>query len=183
MLKMSDSELQNYIDNKDTFRKEAVSAAIRELKKRNSDFEELEVSSEREVPVEISSVAVEDSSVLLYSSKFILLFGVLFSVFGGGILMAMNFVRINKKESAYKVILYSLLYAVLQVMLLEYFNITSPFVSLPLSFCGIYLLEEYIWKKEIPSNLKYEKRDVWKPIIVGMLIVLPLAIILARSGG
>ena len=187
MSKMSDEELQKYTDNRNHFQEEAVMAAIWELERRGSTIENVEIEDSEVEEIEETSDFADlkevKGEITLYSPKFIFIFGVLFSVFGAGILMAMNFASLDKKNCATKVIIYSLIYSLLQVMLFELLDVTSPFVSMATSVLGVYLLDEFVWKKEIPGDLKYVKRAVWKPILIGFIIILPFVLLIIQSGG
>ena len=110
----SDSELQNYIDNKTHFQEDAVLAAIWELEKRNKAGEnskkvKLEIEQERKDSIE--KIEKQDPNItddinapILYHSRFILIFGAILSVFASSILMALNFAQIDKKKMAWLVV-------------------------------------------------------------------------------
>lgn len=193
MGRMSNDELKNYLDNKDDFREDAVIAAILELEKRGFSNEKTE-----ELKLELNAIATVsdqeenidepfDSSSFsgtptLYSTKFIFIFGALFSVFGGGILMALNFLELKNKKGARMAVVASLGYTIFLIYLFEFLGVANAIVSLFTSVLGIYLLYQFLWKKEFPIDFEYKEKDVWKPVIIGIILMLPLAYILVKSG-
>jgi hypothetical protein len=193
MISKSDDELKNYIENRDHFQEDAVLAAILELEKRGlkiegseklkqelSDFknnEEDTINNPPEFQSNNSNVVPE-----LYSKKFIFIFGVLFSVFGGGVLMALNFLTLNNKKAARITILASITYSVSLVFLFEVIGTTNPIISILSSILGIYLLDQYVWKKENPEPIKHIEKGTLKPIIIGLLIAIPITYLLIISG-
>lgn len=192
MIKKTDEALKNYVLQKDHFHEEAVLAAIWELEKRGIVVENMEqikqeytsiIDDKKHIYEPISSETfVEINTPTLYSTRFIYIFGVLFSVFGGGILMALNFMWLKNKKAAINTILASLGYSFVLTLVIEALGIQNLFISLIASVLGIYLLHYFIWNKEVPSTLNYKERDIWKPIIIGLLIAMPLAYLLLISG-
>ena len=192
MAKLSIDELKNYVKNKDDFQDYAVLTAILELEKRrnnieNSEQNKLEIettkveTTEIDEPIELNTTTIKETP-LLYSTQFIFIFGALFSVFGGGILMAMNLFQLKKIKAAKLALFGSLAYTVLLIMLFDVLGVTNALISLSTSLLGIFLLEQYIWKKEIPNEISYKKRDVWKPVGIGLLIAIPIAIYMVMTG-
>ena len=188
MVKMTKSELMNYIDNHADFQEEAVLSAILELEKRG--FAKDSVSNlKKELTLKTKSTTKQEPATvkgsdlpILYTSKYIMIFGVLVSVFGAGILMALNFVQINKKRVARDVVIASLLYSFLQSYIFDYLNIHFSLLSLPVNLLGVYLLEIYFWKKQVPADIKYNKRNIWNPILIVLLISLPLVYVMFKTG-
>lgn len=181
MINKTDDELRIIIDKRSQFQKEAVLAAIWELEKRNKadseikDIESQLLFKEDNFPEKAEVKEQKDSSItddpnapLLFTSKYIVFYGGLFSVFAGGILMAMNFSRLNKVGMVWLTIITALSYSVIQVIILEKLNISS--LAVPLSFLGMYLLEAILWKNKVPKDLKYRKRNIWVSLTIGLLI-------------
>jgi len=209
MTKMSDTELKKYVDNKDEFQDYAVLAAVLELEKRGVSVEngaqikqeisEVEVV-EKEVigePIEFESTA-STTTPELYSTQSIFIFGALFSVFGGGILMLLNLFQLNKRNSGWYVIIGSIIYSFSLSYIYSLLNIsdkvsitnlvtiddvfTALFISVISNLFGIYLLYHFIWKKEVPSNLNYRKKAIWKPILIILAINIAAGLLLMGSG-
>lgn len=194
MAQMPDAELKNYVDNKDDFQDYAVLTAILELEKRGIEVEGcekikeefLEAKSE-EAPTNFAQPEPQKTASYsglpeLYSTRFIFIFGALFSVFGGGILMALNFLTLNNKKAARTTVLASLGYSVALVFLFDALGVTNALISLSTSILGVYLLDQFIWKKENPKAIEHKEKSILKPIIIGVLIAIPLAYLMIISG-
>ena len=210
MSKMSDSELKNYTDNKDHFQEYAVLSAVLELEKRgvvveNSDqikqdakaIETIE-TAKIDTPLETSNTHSKETPSL-YSTQSIFIFGALFSVFGGSVLMVLNLFQLNKKNSGWYVIIGTFIYSFSLSYIYTFLNITDKvsltnlasfsdlftafIISLVSNLLGIYLLYYFIWKKEVPEDLNYKKKAIWKPVIIILAINLIAAIMLIASGG
>ncbi len=187
MHQKSVSELQNYIKNRINYQEDAVIAAIWELENRNEIYPEMQVlKKELEAlnnKVNVEPKMVEAKSVALYSFNFIFLFGILFSVFAGSILIGLNLIQLKNKSRARLAIFSGLIYSFIQVYLIEYFKITSPFVSVFTSLLGIYMLNYYFLKPELKPDEIYLPQSTWQPLLIGIAIALPIAYFIMKSGG
>jgi len=183
----SDKELQDYIDNKDDFKEEAVLAAILELEKRGIKNDNLSVIKAELKSFEseniVASKTIENKTIELYSFYFILLFGILFSVFAGSILIYLNLIQLKNIARSKMAVLAGLSYSFLQVYLIDTFKITSPFISVFSSLLGIYLLYNYFIKSELKPDVEYKARSNWQPLLIGFLISLPIAYFVMKSMG
>lgn len=209
MAKMSDAELKNYIQNKDDYQDYAVLTAVLELEKRGVSVENAEILKEKlaEKPTvenEVITAPIEvisSSSTItpaLYSTQSIFIFGALFSVFGGSILMVLNLFQLNKKNSGWYVIIGAVIYSFALSYIYTFLNITDKvaitnmasfedlftalLISLVSNVLGVYLLYHFIWKKEMPTESNYQKRSITKPILIILAINFLAAIILMSSG-
>jgi len=193
MLSKSDDELQNYIENQDHFQEDAVLAAILELEKRGRKIEgsekikqELtELKSKEEITRNNEPNFQPNNSNEIpefYGKRFIFIFGVLFSVFGAGVLMALNFLTLNNKKAARLTILSSITYTISLIFLMGAIEVTNPIISITINILGVYLLYEYIWKKENPETIKHVEKSVFKPLIIGLLVAIPLTYLMIITG-
>jgi len=180
----SESELLEYYHHHSDYQEAAVLAALWELEKRGlakpdilnlkSDLETRKVEKQEPTQKTITT------NVALYSSNFILLFGVLFSVFAAGILVSLNFRELKKVKLARIFLLSGLAYSFLQMIVFSQFKTTSPLISVATSLLGVYLLNYYS-AKEMPEDVKSTPRNIWYPIMIAVLISLPVAYILMKS--
>ncbi len=183
---MTDNKLQNYIDNKSQFEDDAVLAAVWEFEKRNKagdDIKNIELQIEKKRIDENerldkikkkSNVTDDPNAPILYHLKFVLFFGAFFSVFAGSILMALNFTRLERKKEAWLVVLSGLIYSTVQMLVLSQVEIYTAGLTMAISLLGMYLLETVFWKKQVPADLKFRKRNVWGAIIIGFTSLIPL---------
>jgi len=186
----SDVELLEYVNHHTDYQEEAVLAAIWELEERGaiskiiSDLknvlsDKIEVA---ETPNTTTSFE-NDRTPLIYSSNFILIFGVLFSVFGAGILIALNFMQLKKVKLARLFLFAGLGYLLFQMFVFGIFiKTTSPLISVASSLLGVYMLNFYS-AKEMPKDLKSTPRNIWNPIVIAILVSLPLAFIVVKMSG
>jgi len=216
MARLSDAELKKYVDNKDDFQHYAVLTAILELEKRgitveNSDIikqelAEIKASETAKIiePIEQfasqSTVQIDTNTETpaLYSTQAIFIFGALFSVFGGGILMALNLFQLNKKNSGWLVLLGAFSYSFALNYIYTFLNIADKvsitnfitasdiiyalIISIVSSLIGVFILYKLIWEKEKPLNAAYPKRGIIKPILIILLINLVAGLVLMSSG-
>ena len=194
MLSKTVAELYKYVDEKDRFQEGAVLAAARELLKRGETREDLsDVIYEMEVffleqkgivDVEDSEPDVNENNIpVIYHPRFIRIFGVLFSVFAGSILMAMNLSRLHKEKMARQTVLAGLAYSIVQGTIFYKFNIQVTGLTLIVSLIGMNVLEFFIWNKQVPVNMKFRNRNVWVPLLVGVLVLIPLVYYVVSTGG
>jgi Tol biopolymer transport system component len=192
MILKTEDELRDYIDNQDHFQEEAVLAAIWELEKRGIPIENSAQIKEEitanipEISMETATAPIENTKQTetpeLYSTQFILIFG-LFSLLGGGILMALNFMQLKNVKAARLVVIVAVIYSLLTGIALQSFGITNMFISLAVSMLGIYLLYDFVYKKEFPKDLKnYTPRNIWTPILILLALSIPLLYLLSATG-
>jgi hypothetical protein len=216
MAKLTNAELKNYLENKEDFQDYAVLAALLELEKRgivveNSDeikkelneikeskAVEIEPTIEEAIQNDASAIATDVALPALYSTQSIFIFGALFSVFGGGILMALNLFQLNKKNSGWLVIMGAILYSYLlsyiytalniadKVTITNLISVQDIFIALLISVVsslfGVFLLYKLVWEKEKPSSSNYEKKGILKPVFIILAINLVIGLILLSSG-
>ena len=195
MILKTDDELSDYIDNKDHFQEEAVLAAIYELENRGIVIENSaqikeeitanipEISVKAEATSDNKPNAQQTETPQLYSTQFILIFGV-FTLLGGGILMALNLMQLKNVKAARFVVIATVVYSLLTAILLQAFGITNMFISLAVSVLGIYLLYDLVYKKEFPKEVKnFTPRNIWIPILVLLALSIPMLYLLYATGG
>ncbi len=180
----TEPELLEYFHHHSDYQEEAVLAALWEIEKRGlatsdilslkNDFEAREVKKPQATP------NIVNESIELYTSNFILFFGVLFSVFAAGILVSLNFRQLKKLKLARIFLLSGLAYSFLQMVIFSQFKTTSPLISVATSLLGVYLLNYYS-AKEMPEDVASTPRNVWYPILIAILITLPVAYIIMKS--
>ncbi len=189
MASKSDAELLEYTQNVDKYREEAIVAAISELEDRGITKEEFDVLKKElsevisnkypekfSVSEEVETKSDQNNLPLLYTPVFIRVFGLLFSVFGGGILMAMNFSKLGRKDLVGKVVIVALLYSLLQGIIVSMVGPQGNFLSIPISFGGLLLLENMFWKKHVNNVQPFMKRNFLPPLIIGLSIAAMFAI-------
>lgn len=180
----STSHLKSLLNNND-YQKDAQLAALWELERRGEasidDFPVEEHIKEQNKELERISqdpnVTDDPSAPLLYHPGFVLIYGILFSVFLGGILLAINLSAIKKYSLVWGVLISSFVYTVAVIIILNLIgNNTS--LGVITSIAGMYLIEMIFWSKKVDKSLKFRKRSIWGPMIFGIIIYIPLVILI-----
>ena len=125
--------------------------------------------------------AIPKSNPKIYSGTAIRAFSVIFTSIFGGVLLMQNLKDIGKKKEANYVLLGSMLYTAASIIIT---NIPAkPITALTLicNITGGYILSEYYYKKYFPNYNLYEKKKIWKPLIISILITIPFIFALVYS--
>lgn len=169
MMDKSDEELKAIVGSENEYSREAVMAAQWEIERRERVV--LEVVEER-IKEEQEAIGKTKSEAppKVYSELFLIIFGVLFSVVGSGILIAMNLLQINRRQQAVFAVLFSFSFIIIQGVLLVSTGAIAPFISIPTSMLGVILIQRMIWEKEYPKGLPIVKRSPWLPLVIGIVL-------------
>ena len=185
MSKMSDYELNGYIENRKNYTKEAVESAMLELKNRGREFSEEETSEilkqfnkkkieNRESYTENSgwkkNVVIDKDAPEFYSEKAIYMFSVIFSIIFGSILMAINLRKTENKKGVFEVLGFGVLFFALQIYLLSMIPRNTMF-TLVFSGVGALILNYFFWRKYIGQDTKYRAKPIWIPLIIGIVLL------------
>ena len=174
MLKKPTNELVRIAKENGKEPEEKVSAAILELKNRGFDTTDysqiIEISKKNEPKL-------DENSPTLYSDKVIYVFSVLFTVLFGGILFAINLKEIGNKKGIAPSVIFSLLYTVLSIYILDLINASSG-IGLIFSGIGALILNKIFWNKYIGKDIAYHKKSFVKPLIIALIIFTPLIILI-----
>ena len=173
MSKKETAELAEVIRNKNSELEEKVNAALNELKIRG-----IETENYKEI-IKTTKKAVQEpdeNSPTLYSDKVILTFSILFSVIFGGILLAINLKKVDKKKGIMPVIIFSVLYTALSIYILNLVNSGSS-GTLITGAIGALILNELFWKKYIGKGIVYHRKSFVKPLIIALIIFIPYTIL------
>lgn len=106
----------------------------------------------------------------IYSKRVIYVFSVFFSSIFGGVLLMQNLKDIGKRKEANIVLLVSVLLAVATVVIANFIKGRS--VALICNTGSAALLTEYFYRKYFPDDADYDKKKIWKPLIIGLAITI-----------
>ncbi len=109
----------------------------------------------------------------LYSQTVILAFTIFFSPLFGGIMLAMNVWRVNKK-AVWQVILFSLVFTTFAGYITYYILPPGSFAAILIRIGGALILSELLWNHLIGKGYKYDKRKIIIPLIIALLITIPI---------
>lgn len=119
----------------------------------------------------------------LYSKRAIRLFSIFFSTLAGGILLRQNLKDVGNDRAASTVLTFSILFTIGISVLANYIpgKAATP-IGFLLNVIGSFILNEYFFEKLIPESDSYEKKPVWKPLII-WLAICTVVIFIILSGG
>ncbi|WP_428328947.1 hypothetical protein [Mucilaginibacter sp.] len=182
----SDEELQDYINNREKYLPETIELSVAELQARGIEFtdEELKVIDEdmqarrqlAETPsndlnffrYDQKNNQIEDPEApSYYSKRAIYIFSILFSVFFGSIMLAMNVAKRQSTAKALLVVLFGLGVTAATIILGEEFNLPTS-SGIFISIIGAYAMNAIFWKNYIGNNALYRLRPIWTPLAIGL---------------
>lgn len=194
----SDAELRQYVVGRAQYREEAVLAALTELTNRGQPHADTDairaellpiVAEHQQAALVTQQAAEEEANPLaepaavagppLYSPIAIALFSFLFSFLAGGILFTINLFRLEEKGRAWRMLLFTFLYLVAIVVILNWLLLALGNQAQAFVFASnivailAYLL--YFWPRYIGER-SYVSRQ-WLP---ALLVCLGLVWLLAR---
>lgn len=169
MMTKSIEELKSIVNSGNDYNSDAVLAAQCELERRERvAIEEAAESMEVQKQEGIKSEVADTPKV--FSEMFLVVFGVLFSVVGSGILIAINLLQIKRRQQAVFALLFSVTFVVIQGVVLASLGAVAPFISIPTSILGVILIQRLIWEKEYPKGLPVVKRSPWFALAIGIVV-------------
>ncbi len=124
---------------------------------------------------------MENNLPKIYSSKAILGFSVFMSSLFGGILLYINLRNLKKYKEANIVLVISII-----LTLLTYFVMSIPenpksSLAYLCGFIGGGILSYFLFPKYIPNEEDFPKKQIWKPLIIAVLIVIVLVSLIIFS--
>ena len=132
---------------------------------------------------EISTLGEEldlDSEInpKIYSKRAIWGFSFFFTSIFGGVLLMQNLRDIDRKKEANIVLLFSIVYTALTIYIVNIPENPTSSLSYLCNIIGGLILSEYFYKKYFPNDEPYEKKKIWKPLIISILISIPFILAL-----
>jgi hypothetical protein len=182
MLKKSSAALVDILEDKDTYTDEAIQAVIWELENRNiiekGSIIHNPVLLEKDILVEekeiedIPVASIEELAIpTLYSKRAIQGFTIFFSTLFGAVLLMSNLKKLNKPRARMEVFVFGIGYTFLTILLLNYLPKTF-FLTMVFNLIGYAVLVEYYWNKNLGKELKYQKKQISKPLIISFSILI-----------
>jgi thymidylate kinase len=117
----------------------------------------------------------------IYSKLAIRGFSIFFTSIFGGILLMQNLRDIGKKKEANIILLLSVLFTAASIFIVNIPAKPSTSLTYICNIIGGYILSEYFYKKYFPNDNMYEKKKIWKPLIISILITIPFIIAMIYS--
>ncbi len=110
----------------------------------------------------------------IYSRNAVRGFAIFFSAIFGGVLLMQNLDSIGKRGEGRIAFAISVGITICQVVIGMLIGQTTSSMGIIISILGASALSEFVYKKYIPNEVEYSKRRIWKPLIIGLIIFIPL---------
>lgn len=117
-----------------------------------------------------------DSDLKIYSKKAIILFSLLFASIFGAVLLMQNLKDIGKKKEANLLLFLSIIYTAITIFIVNIPDRPNTFLTYLCNFVGAMILVEFIYKRYFPDDEVIEKKTIWKPLIISILIIIPFGL-------
>jgi hypothetical protein len=117
----------------------------------------------------------------IYSKVAIRGFSIFFTTIFGGVLLMQNLRDIGKKKEANIILLASLLFTAVTIFIVNIQTKPNTSITFLCNIIGSYILSEYFYKKYFPNDSLYEKKKIWKPLIISILITIPFVVAVIYS--
>jgi len=124
---------------------------------------------------------MEEKLPKIYSKKAILGFSIFLSTLFGGVLLFQNLLDINKKKEAYLVLGLSILITIFTIFIVNIPEEPKSSLSYICGMAGGILLSYFFVPKYFPDEERYPKKALWKPLIIGAIIVVILVALMIYS--
>ncbi|MCG2612614.1 hypothetical protein LZZ90_13980 [Flavobacterium sp. SM15] len=109
----------------------------------------------------------------IYSERSVWGFSLFFTTLFGGILLMQNLKDIGKKKEANNILVMSILYSIISIIIVNIPDNTNPSLAISLNVFGGMLLSKYYFPKYFPKTENYEKKPIWKPLIISLIVAVP----------
>jgi uncharacterized membrane protein YidH (DUF202 family) len=125
---------------------------------------------------------MENNLPKIYSKRAILGFSIFLSTLFGGVLLYQNLMDAKKNKEAYIVLGVSILLTIITIIIV---NIPEEPKSSLAYLCGLgggSLLSYYFVPKYFPNEEQYQKKPIWKPLIIALIIVVIFVALIVYGG-
>jgi hypothetical protein len=133
-------------------------------------------------PLDESVTSMSEVKLKIYSKRAILGFSIFFTSIFGGVLLYQNLKDIDRKKEANIVLIFSILFTAISIYIVNIPDKPKTGLTNLCNIAGGLILTEYFFKKNFPNPDNYDKKKVWKPLIISILITIPFVIAMIYSG-
>ena len=134
-------------------------------------------------PLDEGSIITPESNPKIYSKMAIRGFSIFFTSIFGGVLLMQNLKDIGKRKEANMILLFSILFTAVSIYIVNIPEKPKSSLTMLCNLIGGYILSDYFYKKYFPTDDNYEKKKIWKPLIISILITIPFVLALIYSAG
>lgn len=190
--KLSDRELEKYIEPTSRSVSDAVKYAYEILQERGrtftlSEIEQIEAliakKKENEQVVDEGwdkGLTADVNAIELYTNTLIWMLSVIFGVLFGGALQVLNFIKIKNIKGAGITAFYSIIYVAIQLVIINYISRNYPEVSQNIFYVNFILSGIgatglfFIRQQMFPNDLQYRAKSSIVPVIASIAISIVL---------
>lgn len=190
--KLSDRELEKYIEPTSRSVSDAVKYAYEILQERGrtftlSEIEQIEAliakKKENEQVVDEGwdkGLTADVNAIELYTNTLIWMLSVIFGIFFGGALQVLNFIKIKNIKGAGITAFYSIIYVAIQLVIINYISRNYPEVSQNIFYVNFILSGIgatglfFIRQQMFPNDLQYRAKSYIIPVIASIAISIVL---------
>lgn len=105
---------------------------------------------------------------ILYSRKAIDWFSIIMAPLFGCVMLAMNIRSLDRSEGIIPVLSFGISYFLFVILINE---LVTPMIPVHLwNGIGVVFLHYRFWKRYIGDDQRFQKRSIWKPLVVAILI-------------
>jgi len=196
----SDEELRERVDNREKYLPETVEASVEELKIRGVEFSEDEdrvIAEDMQAQRDIVAAANSNSGGFnrvdkalytddpdapeYYTKRIIVIFSMLFSVFFGSIMMAVNLSKTQNAAKAVLAVLYGFAFTAVVAIIAANYNINTG-IAIISGYVGAYTMELLFWNRYIGATTVYRPKPFWIPLIIGLSLSVALIYLIIKYG-
>ncbi|HNR19350.1 MAG TPA: hypothetical protein PKN75_12040 [Bacteroidia bacterium] len=127
-------------------------------------------------PLDEGVSSAPESKPKIYSKMAIMGFSVFMSPIFGGVLLMQNLKYIGNKKAAYLILVVSVLLLLATIIIVGNSEKKTSSLTWLCNLIGGAILSEYFFKKYFSNGDEYEKKKIWKPLIISILIAIPLVL-------
>jgi len=187
----TDDQLKYYLNHVDKHTVEGVMTALAELKSRSVELpEDIDEQIENRIKQKGNSnyntvsgwkqnIVSDIDAPEYYSQTAIYVFSILFSVFFGSVMMAIN-LKNSQKEWGWP-ILFGFLFTAIFIFIGQFIPNPSTGLSLIVNAVGVAILYQIFWNKHISKNTQFRAKPIWIPLIIGILLTIPVVYFVMKS--
>lgn len=106
----------------------------------------------------------------MYSKRAVIGFSILGSTLFGGVLLFLNIRSIGKNNAALVVLLFSIVYTAMAIYIVNIPERPQSSITYLLNIIGGVFLSEFFYRKYLGDDKQYQKKKIWKPLIILILI-------------
>jgi len=121
------------------------------------------------------NVVTDQEAPQFYSPRAIWGFSVFFTVIFGAVLLALN---LTDRKAKWIVIGVGVLYTAAAIFIINLLPQPNTGITIGLNTGGALLLTNLFWDKYVGKETKFRTKQIWKPLIISILISIPFLLAL-----